>query len=278
VTDLSRDETLWREIPSLDGINLLDPKGSATVLVESSDGNSYPILTVGPYGKGRVMTLASDYAWKWDTGMVSQGKGNGFYLRLMERIVRWLTNDPGLESVQITLPDKRGKVGEEMSVRIIVRGEYPVVGSDRLSSASGGLTSVSILDPDGVRMESEMKSSKQRGEYLASFIPRKRGIYRLRVETPKGHAEESMIIGTSMETLDAFPNHEQLRLITASTGGKMLRTGDEVLNEMEDYAKKYDKRFIEEKRLPIRENLYILTAILFLLAMEWYLRRRWGLI
>jgi len=271
VTDFSRDETLWQETPLLDGINLVDPKGSATVLLESSDGNSYPILTVGPYGKGRVMTLASDYAWKWYAGMVSQGKGNWFYLRLMERIVRWLTKDPSLESIQVTLPDKRGEIGEEMGVRITVKEEY-------LSSASAGLTSLSVLDPDGVRMESEIKRGNQPGEYLASFIPQKRGIYRLRIETPKGYVEDSIVIGTSMETLDASPDHEHLKVIAASTGGKMLRTGDEVLKEMEDYARKFDKRFIEEKRLPIWENLYVLLAILFLLAMEWYLRRRWGLL
>src|SRR5574340_595789 len=101
-------------MPSLDGINLLEPKSSAIVLLESTDGIPWPILTVSSYGKGRVLTLATDYSWKWDMGMVAKGKGNLAYLRLVDRMVRWLTQDPGLDPVQVTLPQISGVTGQEV--------------------------------------------------------------------------------------------------------------------------------------------------------------------
>ncbi len=51
---------LWQELPPLEGINPVRPKSSGTVLLESSEENSWPVLTVGSYGKGRVLVLATD--------------------------------------------------------------------------------------------------------------------------------------------------------------------------------------------------------------------------
>ena len=51
-------------------------------------------------------------------GMVAKEKDHYAYLRLVERMVRWLTKDPGLDSVQIALPEKRGAAGEEVEFRV----------------------------------------------------------------------------------------------------------------------------------------------------------------
>ncbi len=271
ITDFAREEAFWKEIPSLDGINLQEAKGSASVLVESSEGASQPILTVGTYGKGRVLTLGTDYAWKWHTGMVARGKGNVFYLRLLERMVRWLTKDPSLEWVQITLPEKRGEVGEEVGFTINMR-------QDSLSPTPTASVSVSLWDPDGIRMESEIKKGKDSRELLGSFLPKKNGVYRIKIETQKGSVEDSLLIGTPAEHLDAFPDHDRLRQIAASTGGKMLNTAEEVSKEADHVAEKRTRRFVEERRFPLWENLYVLGGIVLLLSGEWYLRRKWGLL
>jgi uncharacterized membrane protein len=68
----------WQQLPPLDGINLVEAKSSANVLLESADGIAWPILVVADYRKGRVAALVSDYAWKWYMGMVAAAKGNRF--------------------------------------------------------------------------------------------------------------------------------------------------------------------------------------------------------
>ena len=275
ITRLLPDEadnlSLWREMPPLDGANLLLPKASGTVLLESTFG---AILTVGSYGKGRVLALATDYSWKWYMGMVAKGRGNWAYLRLMERMVRWLTKDPSLDPVQIALPGGNGAgvVGQEMEVRIKVREED-------FSPNPKGVVSVSVLNPDGIKIGSRLKATPQgRGEYLASFLPEKGGAYKLRVDTPSGHLEESIFISGPGEKMDAAPNHELLRMVAASTGGKPLSTEDDLLKEIEAHAERGRGRFLEERRLPLWGRPYTLALILALLTTEWYLRRRWGLV
>lgn len=265
------DLNLWQEMSPLDGVNPLRPKSSGTVLLESTEGNSWPILTVGSYGKGRVLVLATDDSWKWYMGMVAQGKGNWAYLRLMERMVRWLTKDPSLEPVRMSLPEVLGTTGQETELRVWVQ-EEPAF------SKAGMAISASVINPEGSKISSQIKPVGQTGEYLLSFLPEKEGAYKVKVETRGGSWEESIVIGGRAENLDGFPNHELLKKISASSRGKTLTGGDDFLKELKSYEEGAHNRFIEESRHPLWGNAYILVLLLTLLTMEWYFRRRWGLI
>jgi len=261
----------WQEMPPLDGFNLLEAKSSATVLLESANGIPWPILTVSNYGKGRVLTLATDYSWKWDMGMVAKGKGNLAYLKLMDRMVRWLTKDPGLDPVQITLPENAGFAGQEIEVRIRLREED-------LSPKLRSMVSFSVVNPDGLKIDSKLKPTGQSGEYLGSFLPQKGGIYKLKVETSATNLEESIVVAGLLDALDAAPDHEQLKKISASTGGKFLLGNEDLLKEVEGYARKAESRFIEERRSSVWTSPFLMVLVLGFLIVEWYFRRRWGLV
>ena len=275
VTQFSSDENenlnLWRDMPALDGINLFEPKTSGTVLLESADGNPRPILSIGSYGKGRVLVLGTDYSWKWYMGMVAKGKGNWAYLRFTEKMVRWLTKDPGLDPIQVILPEKKGTIGEESEFRIKVREEG-------IQKGKSAMVSLSVFNPDGMKIGSQLKATKQPGEYFGSFFPEKEGTYKLKIETPAVSMEESWVFPGQLENFDAAPDHENLGMISASTGGKSLARGSDLLKEMEAYREKSGSRFVEEKRFPLWSMPYVLISVLALLGAEWYLRRKWGLI
>ena len=267
----NKGQGLWSEMPSLDGINILEPKRSGTVLLESTDGTPRPILTVGSYGKGRVLVLATDYSWKWYMGMVAEGKAHWAYHRLMERMVRWLTQDPSLEPVQISFSDEVRAAGEQVEFRVRVR-------EDSFPPGKVSGVSLSVFDPDGQKIESILKGTSEPGEYVGSFQPKKGGAVKLRVETPSGRVEESVVVPSPQERFDAAPDHERLKKISASTGGKLLLPGDDLLREIGNYVEKKEKRFVQERRISLWNTPFVLVPILMLLIAEWYFRRRWGLI
>ncbi len=76
MADKALNGKLWKEMPALDGLNRLRAKNSGIVLLESAASSERPVLTVGDYGKGRVLALATDFSWKWSTGMVAKGGDN----------------------------------------------------------------------------------------------------------------------------------------------------------------------------------------------------------
>ena len=277
VTRLLADKTLnlklWNEMPKLDGINLLKARDSGRVLLESAASPAYPVLTVGGYGKGRVLTLATDFSWKWDAGMVARGGDNWAYLRFVERAVRWLTKDPGLDPIAMSLPDKPEE-GQDVEVKVSVGENYSGPSG---SARAGEAIFFSIFSPQGVKLLSRLKAGGASGEYIGSFRPEKRGPYRVRVETRTGALEETVVVGGQMEGVDAAPHHELLGSISASTGGKLLPAGEDILKEIAPYMEKAGKSFVEQQEKPLWSLPYALAFVVAFLAVEWYLRRRWGL-
>jgi hypothetical protein len=87
-----------------------------------------------------------------------------------------------------------------------------------------------------------------------------------------------MVVTGLLESLDAAPNHEQLKKVSTSTGGKFLSTGYELLKEIEGYIQKVESRFIEEKRTSVWATPFVMILVLGFLTVEWYFRRRWGLV
>lgn len=274
ITRLSLDENdnvrLWQEMPLLEGINALEPKRSGIILLESKERIPKPILTIGSFGQGRVLVLATDDSWKWYMGRVAGGKGHWAYFRLIERMIRWLTKDPSLDPVQITIPENTGTVGNEIGVRIKTRENDP-------SSNLKGAVSLSVFNPDGLKIMSKLKPTGQSGQYAGSFLPEKEGIHKIKIETPSGIQEESLVITNRGEGLDGSPNHDRLRMISASLKGKFLPTGDDLLKEIGSYLEKNQNHFVEERTFQLWNNPYILVLLLLLLTMDWYLRRRWGM-
>jgi uncharacterized membrane protein len=273
ITRFSADEAaqrnLWREMPPLAGFNPLESKNSGTVLLEGAEGGFWPILTIGTYGKGRTLVLATDDSWKWYMGMVAKEKDHYAYLRLVERMVRWLTKDPGLDSVRIALPEKQGTAGEEFEFR---------VRAGAADLRDGRKETLSVSNPSGLRIASQLRPGGQGDEHLGSFVPDKAGTYKIRVESRQGVVEETVLIPNPAEEFDGAPNHEQLKQAVSATGGKLVFTRDEMLREIEDLAKRKESGFVEEKTRPLWANPYFLAVVLGFLTMEWYLRRRWGLI
>jgi len=275
ITFFSADEAaqknLWQEMPPLSGFNPLESKNTGTVLLEGAEGGFWPILTIGAHGKGRTLVLATDDSWKWYMGMVAREKDHSAYLRLVERMVRWLTKDPGLDAVQIALPETRGTVGEEVEFRVKAGTGAPRAGQKEAPS-------LSVFNPAGLKIASQLRPGGQTDEHLGAFVPDRSGTYRVRVEGRQGAAEETVLIPDPAEEFDGAPDHARLKEVASASGGKLVFNRDELLREIEDLGKRKETRFVEEKVRPFWANPYFLATVLAFLTMEWYLRRRWGLI
>jgi uncharacterized membrane protein len=262
---------LWNEMPALDGISRLRLKTTATPLLETDEGAPYPVLSLGKYGQGRVLVLATDDSWKWRMGMLEKGRGQWAYHRFVEKTVRWLIKDPGLDPIQVLLPEEGLQKGQKKEVRVRVRSEEEPL-------ETRGMVQFSVFDPKGLKIGAEIRSSGRPGEYAASFTPEKGGTYKLKVETAGGSLEESVEISEPIEERDGLPDHERLRMIAQSTGGKFLSPQEDLLRELLGAAEKRETRYVEEKRIPLWTRFPLWFAVLTLLSAEWYFRRRWGLI
>ena len=182
-----------------------------------------------------------------------------------------LTRDPALDPVQILLPEGgigRGQKGE-IRVRVRPEGESP---------RWAGKVQISLFDPQGGRVSADFRPRGEAGEYAASFLPEKGGIYRVKVETPGASTEETLNVSDPVAERDGFPDHERLRRLARSTGGKFLASREEILEEILSAAQERKTLWVEEKRTPLGAHWAFPALVLLLLSAEWYFRRRWGLV
>lgn len=271
IPDREENIRLWADLPAIDGYNQLDPTGRGTVLVDA--GSAIPILAVANVGRGRTLALATDYAWKWYMGRVARGQSNQPYLRLMTRMVRWLVRNPGLSMVEIERPRPAG-LNQETQVRINVRQE---------SDPEALALSAWVTDPDGLKTPLELHLAAP-GQYVTRFVPHKQGTYSLKVEARSegrllDERETKVVISSaSGEFIDPAPDPELLIKLAHLSGGSFADNGHK-LNALIDVNRKTTKaRLIEQRRLPLWGTAFALTVVLTILFLEWFLRRRWGLI
>jgi hypothetical protein len=97
------------------------------------------------------------------------------------------------------------------------------------------------------------------------------------VETLEGHLEESFVVTEEMGIWTELLTMN-VKKIAEATDGKNLSDVKDLVNETKIHAERSQEYFVEEKRLLLWETPYWLALILVFLGIEWYLRRRGGMI
>ena len=73
---------------------------------------------------------------------------------------------------------------------------------------------------------------------MLSFTPSQEGVYRIKIETTSGQREETVTVSGLFADLDAAPDHDQLKDIARSTGGKFIVREIDLTGEIEAFARK----------------------------------------
>jgi len=250
-------------MPPLAGFNPSNPR-TADGPAGRGRGGFWPVLTIGTHGKGRTLVLATDDSWKWYMGMVAKEKDHYAYLRLVERMVRWLTRDPGLDVVQIALPEKRGAVGKRSS-----SGERRHRGSPGKAERSLSFPFSTLRAQDCLAVETRRADRRSFG-HLCS---RRSGTYKIRVESRQGAVEETVLIPALRKGLTGLRTREAEAGRSAS-GGKLVFTRDDCSGKLRPLGKG-KRAFRGRENQAVLGEPYFLGIVLGFLTMEWYLRRRW---
>ena len=270
--DLQKNQELWAQLPPLLGANKFDNlKGLASVLAESE--KKEPLLVAQPFDRGRVMAFAGDSTWQWQM----QGFETA-HKRFWRQVVLWLARkDQSLEgNVWVELPQRQFQRGRrvEFTVGVLAATGEPV--------SDGGGEAVITL-PDGSQEKVELNQTKgvlggsfretaQTGDYTLEATVSQAG-------TVLGTARARfLVIEQDLELDNASADAGVMDSLAAMTGGKSL-VSEELPGALKQLGLQGES-LVETTE--VKQNLWD-TWLLFLimvgiLGVEWYLRKRWGLV
>ncbi|MBM3222612.1 MAG: hypothetical protein FJZ47_02240 [Candidatus Tectomicrobia bacterium] len=285
-SDAAENQRIWDMLPELDALNVVGHvKPGATVLGVSSsrvdDRPGVPLLAMQRFGEGRTLALMSDYIWKWNFQMAGRMDSNQHYLQFIRQMVRWLIRDPVLKQVRMVADASEFPVGSE------VTGTVQVLQDDYRPAETATL-STKLRTPQGAELPVQYVATNNPGEYRYRFRADEEGIYTLDVQADIGgktHEANRLLLRVQQagdESQYAAPNPALLRDIAERTGGLFFALDDParpgVTSVSEFFGGAPSYQVLEETRLRLRETLPIFFLMLSVLALEWWWRRRAGLL
>jgi uncharacterized membrane protein len=284
VTGIGEDgnnRAVWAMLPAMAGANRIVAKQTAEILLESDDDVRRPILAVNNVG-GRVLAFAGDLSWQWRReGFVKE------HDRFWRQVVLFLAFWDGKsdESVAIQLPKRRFSPKANLKFDVTVRN---IAGE---TTQNVDFESY-LVQPTGEKQLIAINSSGDRyGCLVDPDLMTLSGLYRIEVTAN----QEGRLIGTSerefvvmdrdKEKSNPAANPEQMKRLASQTteyGGKTIAT-NELAGILDEYINNPPMTKIE---IPMKwqlgssfpDALGFLLAFVGLLATEWLLRKKWGLV
>ena len=280
--DPKANEEAWAKMPPLADLNQVRGARGETLLSASGDGaaTGSPLLTIGRFGKGRSLALMTDDVWRWNFIAVGNRETPQNHLKLIRQAVRWLAQEPAFEQVQIR-PIPTSRPGEKVAIKLRVL-------KDDFTPTAQASVQLRVFGPEGEPSLVSATADSEEGEYTGEYTPTKEGSYRVEAEAnlagkTLGRDKTSFSVAFPYgETDDGRPRTDLLKQIAEASHGEFFSINDWNDKALDKIAAKLEShapsQIVEQRQTRLWSTLWPFSIILALLSVEWWMRRKWGLI
>ncbi|MHB9154559.1 MAG: glutamine amidotransferase, partial [Endomicrobiales bacterium] len=264
--EASKNEAAWREMPELEGIQLLDPVPGAEV-VATHPWTGRPVIAVWEKGKGRVLALASDTTWRW----ALQSSTPERYTRFWRNAVRYLARAGKEKKVNAQFDRCEYAAGQNFTLRLRENDRAP-----------GRLARVTLTDPAGKKTElAALRKSDGTWDVTGSFT--ESGEYRFAVSLEKDGVRTfndtvrvPVLPSLALEGSALDVNESFLGELARASGGEYFAAGSFSQERLAARVKRGGKEERSERK-PLWDAPALLGLLAASLLAEWYMRRRKGM-
>jgi hypothetical protein len=270
----AESQALWQQLPALEGANRWDlSRVKQGALVLATTEKEDPLLVAKQHGDGRVMAFAGDSTWHWPM----QGFGAA-HERFWRQTILWLgkKDEGGEGNVWIELPRRRFNPADPVDFNVGARNAKGEAVTDATFKAE-------IELPDGTRrpLSIVQNADKQSGNFRDTL---QAGDYRLHVTAIAGGAElgtaqsRFLVSEQDLELDNAIANRTMMEDLAKTTRGKAVEP-ERLAEFLRDLAKQRENLEVKtEVKRTFWDTWPFMALMVGLLTIEWYLRKRWGLV
>jgi len=274
------NEEAWTKMPALNGLNRVRGARGEVLLTADGAAAGAPLLAIGRFGKGRTLAFMSDDAWRWNFIAAGNRESPQNHLKLVRQMVRWLAQEPSFEQVQLRAIVS-ARPGEKIAIKLRVL-------KDDFLPTSQASVQLRVIGPEGEPSLVSASADTEEGEYTGEYTPTREGTYRVEAEAgltgkPLGKDRTSFSVAYGYgETEDGLPRADLLKQLAAMSQGEFFSLSDWNEKSLEKIAAKIEShapaQITEQRQTRLWSTLWPFSLILALLSVEWWMRRKWGLI
>jgi len=248
--------------------------GSQTLVYAQSEqpGRSRePLISIREARQKSIAVFAQEL-WRWDLRMARNNEQNQFFNTLLRNMLKWLETDINNKLIQVKLQKTVFNFGEPVNMRIRVIDE-------NMNALSDATVSVRITKDDYA--ETIKAQAIGDGNFQLELQPQTPGEYTVSIQAMESGREigkESIRFSVgeySKEQSDLQAAHELLQTIAQQTNALYLRPDSlKPLSTLNGTT--LERKFVQEKEL--WNNRILLLLLISLLVLEWFIRKRTGMV
>ncbi len=278
----------WKKLTYLmDWQEAGSPKPGATVLatMNTQSKRGLPMLVTQNYGRGRTALAATSGSWRWQ---MSEALGDPAHHLYWQQLLRWLVADsPGQvvagASTQMLMDD--GRIQLTANVR-----------TKNYAPAPDAKVTAHVIAPDGSSTVMDMTPMPNNpGSFQADWNAEKQGSYLAEITALRGadaaeNSGETGRVGDELgrdvltfqrtdgvaENFHTEQNRELLEKLSAQTGGKYWSASE--LKQLPQEISYSEAGISVHETRELWDMPIILFVLLTLIAADWLLRRKWGVV
>lgn len=245
-----------------------DPKTLASSYVDTTADQAGVVYR--RFGSGQTLSLGVGDLWKWVFNAKTEFDNN-LYDLFWDQLVLWLLSNGGINpgsdySFQTNTANLA--LGESITFTLSLNG---------LAPPQGTATAV-VTQQDEEAAILALSPNEEGSAYTATFTPRATGRYSATIKLPNGKTAKARFISFAeeVESTETATDPTYLGQLAAATGGRLIKP-EELKDFFANLLRENSPAEARTRLNPLWDQVWVLLLITFLLALEWFLRRRWGL-
>lgn len=277
-SDTASSQALWQSLPVPRSIRECELSPGAEALLEameSASNQKQVLVATKMYGQGRVVYMNHDESWRWRYGVADQ-----YHQRFWNQMCNWTMRTPfSVNSTFASLDTGLRMISnsDPITIRGKLNRDQNLFPEDLL------LQAVLFRNDEPYATLAMNQESDGRGFYRANYGPFPSGRYHVRLQAAgipqDAFAVESEFIvqpNTDVEMASLACNTTGLEQLARTTGGQFVPfdQADSITDSLQKFQ---TGKWVETVTLLWQSYPWFATIIV-LLALEWLLRKRVGLI
>jgi uncharacterized membrane protein len=264
----------WAAVPPLAGAAILGPPqpGAQVLATVAAPDGPRPLVAIQRFGRGRAMLFTGEGSWRWRMQLPSSDRTHELFWR---QAVRW-TAAASPDRVLLIVPAEAASGGRS-TIGVEVRDET-------FRAVPDAHVMLRIVEPGREpREQRALVSDGVTGRYDGDVAFERPGVYRVTAEVRRGTAllgtaERAVLVdGADREMADPRLNADVLQRLARASGGRYVAAAEAGTVAPLLLAGTSPPAPAPPRLREIWSSPWVFVLVVALLAVEWFLRRRWGL-